>query len=86
MKKVIHILEPRYRDRRVLVARWRIPAGGDIVLAIQKGAYRGLYKASNKVICNSPIEPFTTKAGASFQVRAISVDDLERMDNDELQV
>lgn len=79
MKKIIHILEPRYRDRRVLVARWRIPAGGDIVLAIQKGTYKGLYKASNKVICNSPIEPFTTKAGATFQVRAISVDDLERM-------
>ena len=79
MKKVIHILEPRYRDRRVLVARWRIPAGGDIVLAIQKGAYRGLYKASNKVICNSPIESFKTKSGATFSIRAISVDELERV-------
>lgn len=86
MKKVIHILEPRYRDRRVLVARWRIPAGGDIVLAIQKGAYKGLYKATNKVICASPIESVTTKSGLTFQVRAISVEDLERMGNDELQV
>lgn len=79
MKKVIHILEPRYRDRRVLVARWRIPAGGDIMLAIQKGAYRGLYNATNKVICNSPIESFKTKSGATFSIRAISVDDLERI-------
>lgn len=84
MRKVIHILEPRYKDRRVLVARWRIPAGGDIVLAIQKGAYRGLYKATNQAICKSPIEPFTTKAGATFQVRAISVDDLQRMGDEEL--
>ena len=84
MKKVIHILEPRYKDRRVLVARWRIPAGGDIVLAIQKGAYRGLYKATNKAICKSPIEPFTTKAGVTFQVRAISIDDLQRMGDEEL--
>lgn len=84
MKKVIHILEPRYNDRRVLVARWRIPAGGDIFLAIQKGAYKGLYKATNKVICASPIEPFTAKSGVTFQVRAIAINELERMGDEEV--
>lgn len=83
MKNVIHIKEPRYNDRRVLVARWRIPAGQDIIVAIQKGAFRGLYKATNKVICQSPIEPFTSRSGVTFQVRAISIDDLERMDNEQ---
>ena len=83
-KSVIKILEPRYRDRRVLVARWRIPAGGDIVVSIQKGAFRGLYKVTSEVIAKSPIEPFTAKSGAVFQVRAISVDDLVRINNEDL--
>ena len=83
-KSVIKILEPRYRDRRVLVARWRIPAGGDIVVSIQRGSYTGLYKATSEVIAKSPIEPFTAKSGAVFQVRAISVDDLVRINNEDL--
>lgn len=84
MKSVIYIKEPRYNDRRVLVARWRIPAGQDILVAIQKGAYKGLYKATNKVICQSPIEPFKTKSGAMFSIRAISMDDLERVGDEGL--
>lgn len=78
---MIKIKEPRYRDRRVLVARYRIPCGGDITIEILKGAYKGLYKATNDVICDSPIENMKTRNGASLSMRAISIDNLERIED-----
>ena len=80
---MIKIREPRYRDRRVLVARYRIPCGGDITIEILKGAYKGLWKATNATICSSPIESMKTRAGASIPMRAISLDDLERIEDED---
>lgn len=79
---MIKIKEPRYRDRRVLVARYRIPCGAGITIQILKGAYKGTYKVSNDVICDAPIEAMQTRAGASISMRAISLDELERVEDD----
>lgn len=78
---MIKIKEPRYRDRRVLVARYRIPTGGGVTIEILKGAYKGLYKATNDTICSSPIETMRTRNGANISMRAISLDELERIEN-----
>ena len=78
--EVIKILEPRYRDMRVLVARFRIPCGGDIKVKIVYGARKGLYMVKNADICASPIEYMTTRAGKKIPMRAIPIDKLERIE------
>lgn len=76
---MIRIREPRYRDNTVLVARYRIPAGGDITIEIEKGARSGIYKCKNQDIVKSPIETMKAKNGSSISIRAIPFDYLERV-------
>lgn len=76
---MIKIKEPRYRDGVVLVARYKIPCGGDITLEIEKGARAGIYKVKHEDIIKSPLEQLKTRAGKSIQVRAISLEKLERI-------
>ena len=84
---MIKIKEPRYRDRKVLIARYKIPCGTDFRIEIEKGAYKGIYKVSNELVCKSPIESMKTRAGAQMQMRAVSLDELERVeDEDDKQV
>lgn len=77
---MIRIREPRYRDNTVLVARYRIPAGGDITIEIERGARAGIYKCKNQNIVKSPIETMKVKSGPSISVRAIPFDCLERVE------
>lgn len=79
MSQAIKIKEPRYRDRTILVARYRIPCGKDFMVEIEKGSYTGLYKVTNEVVCKSAIDSFKTKQGKVLSVRAIKIDDLERI-------
>lgn len=76
---MIIIKSPRYRDRTVLLARYRLPCGQDVKVKITEGAYKGVYKVSNDVICNSPIEGMETKQGKIIAMRAIPVDAMERV-------
>lgn len=76
----ISIFEPRYRDMTVLVARYKIPAGNDIMVDIKKGARAGKYLVRNENICKSPIEQMKTKTGKYITMRAISLDYLERVE------
>lgn len=76
---MIKIKEPRYRDRKVLIARYRIPCGQDFQITIEKGAYQGTYKVLNELICKSAIETMKTRAGAVIQMRAVNLDELERL-------
>lgn len=75
----ISIIEPRYRDRSVLLARYRLPAGQDVRISIQKGAYKGEYKVTSETICNSPIETMMSRQGKPISMRAIPLDKLERI-------
>lgn len=76
---MIKIKEPRYRDRKVLVARYRISCGQDITIEIQKGSYKGIYRVSNDDICSSDIESMKTRRGDTISMRAIPLDKLERI-------
>lgn len=76
---MIKIKAPRYRDRKVLLARYRLPAGQSVEVEILEGAYKGIYKVSSKTICNSDIEEMRTKQGKMLSMRAVNLDDLERI-------
>lgn len=77
---MIEIKSPRYHDRVVLLARYRLAGGYDATVKILYGAYKGVYKVSNEVICRSPIETMHTRSGLAIQMRAVSLDDLERIE------
>lgn len=77
---MINILEPRYHDRCVLIARYKIPCGSDVDVKILRGAYKGLYKVKNDVIIKSPVEGLMTRAGKMMSVRAVPIDEMERIE------
>ncbi len=75
----IDIWEPRYKDGKVLVARYKIPAGQNILVHIVKGAYKGLYKVLNDDIVRSSIEHIKTRNGRPLEVRAIPLTKLIKL-------
>lgn len=77
---MITIKSPRYRDRTVLLARYRLPCGQDVQVKILYGAYKGIYNVSNDVICNSPIEGMETRQGKTIAMRAVPIDAMERVE------
>ena len=80
---VLDIIEPRYRDNTVLLARYKLPAGQDVMVAIRKGAYKGLYKVTNETICRSAIETIKSRSGRPIQMSAVSLDAMERIEDGE---
>ena len=77
---MIVIKSPRYRDRTVLLARYRLPCGQDVKVKITEGAYKGIYNVANDVICKSPIEGMKTKQGKTIAMRAVPLDAKERVE------
>ena len=77
---MIIIKSPRYRDRSVLLARYKLPCGQDVKVKITEGAYKGIYKVTNEVICQSPIEGMETKQGKIIAMRAVPLDAMERVE------
>lgn len=76
---MIQIYEPRYNDRKVLIARYKIPCGTDFKIKITKGAYKGIYLVRNKVVCASDIDTIKSRSGKTIQMRAVPLDKLERV-------
>ena len=77
---MITIKSPRYRDRTVLIARYKIPCGGDVDIEILYGVYKGKYHITNKVLINSPIEGMETRQGKIIAMRAVPLDAMERIE------
>ena len=77
---MIDIKAPRYRDRVVLLAKYRLPCGTGVDVRILYGAHKGVYHVSNEVICQSPVEPMTTKQGKQIAMRAVPLDKMERVE------
>lgn len=77
---MIEIRAPRYRDRVVLLAKYRLPCGEGVDARILYGAYKGVYHVSNEVISQSPVEPMTTKQGKQIAMRAVPLDKMERVE------
>ena len=75
---MIRIWQPRYHDRKVLVARYKCACGQGIDIEIMRGAMKGIYHATNETIIKSPIEKMRTRDGNTMSVRAISMDELIR--------
>lgn len=76
---MIEVRSPRYHDRTVLLARYRLPAGQGVDVKILYGTYKGVYKVSNDTIINSPIEVMETKSGRIIAMRAVPIDAMERI-------
>lgn len=79
---MIQIKSPRYRDRTVLLAKYRLPCGRDVKVQILYGAYQGIYKVTNETICKSPIEGMETKQGKIIAMRAVPLDAMERLEDE----
>lgn len=77
---MITVKSPRYHDKTVLLARYRLPCGQGVTVKILYGAYKGLYRVSNDTIINSPIEGMETKTGHVIAMRAVPLDALERIE------
>ena len=77
---MIVIKSPRYRDRTVLLARYRLPCGQDVKVKITDGVYKGIYNVTKDVIWKSPIEGMETKQGKIIAMRAIPLDAMERVE------
>ena len=77
---MIEIRAPRYRDRVVLLAKYRLTSGQGVDVKILYGAYKGIYHVSYKDICESPIEQMTTKQGKQITMRAVPLDKMERVE------
>lgn len=75
---MIEIWEPRYRDKTVLVANYKIPTSGNLELRITKGYYAGEYTVDEEVAFNCPIEQMGTKSGGTIDVRVIPLDKLKK--------
>lgn len=75
---MIIIKSPRYRDRTVLLAKYRLPCGSGVDVKILYGAYKGIYHVPNQAIINSPVEGMETKQGNIIAMRAVPLDALER--------
>lgn len=79
---MIEVKSPRYHDRTVLLARYRLAGGQDVDVKILYGAYKGIYHVTNEVICKSPIETMRTRSGYDIQMRAVPIDAMERISNE----
>lgn len=79
---MISIWQPRYRDRTVLIARYKIPCGQDFKIEITQGAYKGVYLVRNEVVVSCPIEKMRSKSGKDILMRVVPLDKLERIDNE----
>lgn len=75
---MIEIWEPRYRDKKVLVACYKIPSGKGVEVKICKGAYKGVYEVSHETVISAPIERMNTRRGGSIEIRAIPLAKLTR--------
>lgn len=77
---MIKIWEPRYRDKKVLVACHRVPYGFGAEVEITKGAYKGKYKITSTDLERSAIETLAVKRGGTIRVRAVPIDYLRRIE------
>lgn len=76
---MVEIFEPRYRDRSVLIARYKISPGYPMQVKILRGAYKGKYEIPAKALSGGTSEMMKTKAGQNIEMKAIPLDSLVRI-------
>ncbi len=76
---MIKIKEPRYRDRKVLLAEHNMYVGEDADVEILYGAYKGTYKVAWEDIDAAKQEYMKTKNGSSIPMRAVPLDKFKKV-------
>lgn len=71
---MIDVIEPRYHDRKVLVAKYKVYKGRMNRINILKGAYKGKYRMSGIAITSYPIE-----SNSVIPCYAVPLEKLERI-------
>ena len=71
---MIDIIEPRYHDRKVLIAKYKVYKGRQNVIRILRGAYKGRYRMSGIAITSYPIE-----SNGVIPVYAVPLDKLDKV-------
>lgn len=72
----ILILEPRWRDRTVLIADHKI--GKDNMVTIKHKEYPQPFYISGEIAKSYPLEMIKTKRGSELPVRAVPLLELQR--------
>ena len=75
---MIEIWEPRYRDRSVLIAAYKVPDRGDVDVEITRGYYKGKYRIDGDTVRSARSEQMDTKKGGTVEVKIVGLDKLER--------
>lgn len=70
---MINILEPRYHDRKVLIATYKVEPMMNLI-NIVKGAYKGFYRAPGK-----DIKSCTVDDNGKISCYAVPIEKLERL-------
>lgn len=78
MTNFIEIYSPRYHDRTVLLAGWRISTGHPANIRIKYGAYKGNYVAPWKALKEATVTKMKTKTGRLMEMLVVPLDSLER--------
>lgn len=80
MKEFVEVYHPRYNDRTVLVANWKVVGGRDLPIKILYGSYKGEYTAPGNDVFHAPVTTITSKTGKQIPMRVIPLDCLVRQD------
>lgn len=73
---IITVLQPRWHDRAVLVANWRIVAGMNRI-TMPRAKNHPDYYMTGVELWAYPLETKISKAGKPFDVRVVPLDDLK---------
>lgn len=73
---MIEIWEPRYHDKAVLLAQYRLHDNEDVDVKIVKGHYAGNYKINSEDIRNAERETMKTKKGGEITVVIVPLEKL----------
>lgn len=79
---MIEVWEPRYRDKSVLLAVYRLPKEGDVEFKITKGFYAGEYTVSREDLKSAKREVMKTKKGEDIQMVSVPLEKIKKKEND----
>lgn len=80
--KYIEIWQPRWHDKKVLVAKFRIRPEQDVFIEIKESVWKGKYRIDYQDIVASDVETMKTKAGGKIEVIAVPLDKIKKIEED----
>jgi len=81
MDSMIVVWEPRYRDKKALIATSKIKPGKDVEFIIERGQYKGHYIVKSEDIPDCKVEKMETKSGYMMNVTCVPLDKLHRVED-----